>query len=135
MRLDEFLEKSGWSKSAVARKCGISRAALTSWTDEIPEKHAIKLAEVLLAEEPEPKIVRNCHPADMPDDELKEIIRTRSGTSDYDICQAHGWRIWEFNEAIAGWVKRNPYKKPEKGYDLSKYVKGGVVDKETGELK
>lgn len=128
MRLDEFLEKSGWSKSAVARKCGISRAALTSWTDEIPEKHAAKLSEVLLSDEAEPKVVRRCHPSDLPDDELKAIIRTRSGTTDEAICQEHGWRIPEFNEAIAGWVKRNPYKKPENGYDLSKYVKGGIVE-------
>jgi len=108
MRLDDFLDKSGWSKAAVARRLGISRAALTGWDGEIPDKHAVKLSAVLLAEEPEPKIVRRCHPSDLPDDELKAIIRGRSKTTDWDICQAHGWRVWEFYEAIAGWFKSNP---------------------------
>jgi len=126
MKLDEFLDKSGWSKAAVARELGISSPAVALW-DEIPDKHARCLAEVLLSSADEPEIVRTCHPRDLPDDELKEIIRNRSGTTDWDICQAHGWRVHEFTEAIAEWVKKNPYKKPENGYDLSKYKKANQV--------
>ncbi len=107
MLLSEFLEKSGWTKAAVARKLGISDPAVSKW-DEIPDKHVRVLAEALLKSEGEPKKVRKCHPRDLPDDELREIIRGRSKTTDWDICQEHGWRVWEFNEAIAGWVKRNP---------------------------
>lgn len=29
--------------------------------------------------------------------------------TDWEICQSVGLRVWEFNEMIAGWVKRNPY--------------------------
>lgn len=127
MKLEEFLAQSGWSKAAVARELGISPPAVALWV-EIPAKHLELLAEILLSEEEAPAVVRKCHPRDLPDDELKEIIRTRSGTTDWDICKANGWRIHEFNEAIALWLKRNPYKKPENGYDLSKYVKGGIVE-------
>lgn len=134
MKLEVFLEESGWSKAAIARELGISPPAVALW-DEIPDKHMKVLAGILITEEEAPPVVRKCHPKDLPDDELKLIIRSRSGTTDWDICKEHGWRIHEFNKAIADWVKRNPYKKPENGYDLSKYVKGGIVDKETGEFK
>jgi len=125
MKLVDFLEQSGWSKADVARRLGLSRAAVSGW-DEVPEKweptlHAAKL-------EKPPEVVRRvCSPMDLPDDELKVLIRNRAAVSDFDLCQERGWRVPEFHEAIAGWVKRNPYKKPENGYDLSRYVKGEVV--------
>ncbi len=119
MKLAHFLEASGWTKAAVARKLGISDPAVSKW-DEIPAKHEWILQAVLENEEAEPVAVRKCHPRDLPDDELKLIIRGRSGTTDELICREHGWRIHEFNEAIADWVKRNPYKKPRNGQDLSR---------------
>mgnify|MGYP001068513299 CR=1 FL=1 len=109
MKLDEFLESSGWSKKAVARYLQISPPAVSLW-DEIPKNHLSVLLDALKNEEPEPKIVRKCSPMDLPDDEMEAVIRTRSSVSDWDICQERGWRIHELNAAIAAWVKRNPYK-------------------------
>ena len=36
MKIDEFLIESGWTKSEIAQKLGISKAAVSKWT-EIPE--------------------------------------------------------------------------------------------------
>ena len=130
MKLSEFLELSGWSKKAVARKLQISPPAVSLWA-EIPEKHLEVLMEALSSAEDEPAVVRVCHPMDLPDDEMEAIIRNRAAVSDWDICQERGWRIHELNAAIAAWVKRNPYKKPENGYDLSRYSKGWVVGGES----
>ena len=35
MKIDEFILDSGWSKSEIAQKLGISKAAVSKW-DEIP---------------------------------------------------------------------------------------------------
>ena len=112
MKFAHFLETSGWTKADVARKLGLSRGALTSW-DDIPEKWVMVLEGVLSGTESPPEVVRVCSPMDLPDDEMKVIIRNRAAVSDWDICQSRGWRTHEFNAAIAAWVKRNPYKKPE----------------------
>jgi len=130
MKLVDFLEESGWSRSDVARKLGLTRGALTKW-DEIPERWEDVLSTILSSDEVPPKIVRECSPMDLPDDEMREVIRNRAAVSDWDICQERGWRIHELNAAIAAWVKRNPYKKPENGYDLSRYSKGWVVGGES----
>ena len=45
----------------------------------------------------------------------------------HEVCEVRGWQVWELSRAIDRLVERNPYKKPENGYDLSRYVKGGVV--------
>ena len=37
MKLDTFCIESGWSKSDVARKLGVSRSAVSQW-DEVPAK-------------------------------------------------------------------------------------------------
>jgi len=130
MKLAEFLESSGWSKAAVARYLQISPPAVALW-DDVPKKHLDTLLAGLGQDEPE--VVRTCHPMDLPDDEMEVIIRNRAAVSDWDICQSRGWRTHEFNAAIAAWVKRNPYKKPENeaqaslGYDLSRYIKGEVA--------
>lgn len=120
MKLSEELRARGLTKSKLADLLDVSRQTVHRMGEDISD-------EVLTILKGTPISVTHPHPNDLPDDELKVIIRSRSETSDWDICQEHGWRIWEFNEAIALWVKRNPYKKPENGYDLSKYVKGGVV--------
>jgi len=126
MKLSEFLGESGWSKAAVARALGISSPAVALW-DEVPDKHVAALSGFLSSSAEEPKVVRKCHPRELPDDEFGEIIQTISKKTIWGICQEHGWRVWEFNDALAGWVSRNPPVKPKDGYDLSKYKGGGVV--------
>jgi len=107
--LVEFLGLSGWTKSEVARRVGVSPAAVGKW-DEIPKQHLETLKTVLRDKEPAPLPERMSHPSDLSDDELKAIIRTRSKFGDWQICQEHGWRVWEFQKAILEWVKRNPYR-------------------------
>ena len=109
MLLDEFLEGTEWSKADVAGYLKISRSAVSQWV-QVPERYENDLLRVMESGE----VYNPNHPKHLPDGELEVIIRGRSKTTDWDICQEHGWRVWEFREAICEWVSRNPYQ-PNKG--------------------
>ena len=104
MELSEFLELTGWTKAQVSRHVGVSKAAVGQWC-EIPERYAEDLRLEAVRQIDPPKPVKA---AELSDDELREVIRTRGSISDWDICQSHGWRVWEFNRMIADLVKRHP---------------------------
>jgi len=112
MELIEFLEKSGWTQSQLARHLGLSRGALTKW-DEVPEKWfqscAVILSNLELSPIEPPKPVKRVDPKEVTDLELLKVIRTRGSVSDWDICQERGWRVWEFNQMIADLLKKHPY--------------------------
>jgi len=66
MTIDEFLTESGWTKSEIAQKLGISKAAVSKWT-EIPELQ-LKTLMILLGRNEKPDFVKEAmHDADMPD--------------------------------------------------------------------
>ena len=111
MKVAEFLESSGWSKAQLARHLGVTPAAVSQW-EEIPEKW-VQFCAVILSNlefnpvEP-PKPVKRVDPKEVTDLELLEVIRTRGEVSDFDICQTHGWRVWEFNQMISDLLKKYP---------------------------
>ena len=117
--LSDELRVRGLTKTALADLMNVSRQTIHRMGDEVSDEVLAILSDI-------PLVSVSVHPKDLPDDEMEKIIRNRAAVSDWDICQERGWRIWELNAAIAGWVKRNPYTKPENGYDLSRYVKGDV---------
>jgi hypothetical protein len=105
VKLIDFLEDSGWSKAELSRKIGVSRQGIGQW-DDIPEKWVSVLEGILDSSEGAPNPVGRFEPTD---EELLVIIRGRSKATDLDICQDHGWRIWEFNQMISDLVKKYPY--------------------------
>ena len=108
MELAEFLEASGWNKSQVARHIGVSKAAVGQWS-EIPERYLEDLREVLVREIDPPKPMKSAVLSDL---ELLKVIRGRSKTTDWAICQSHGWRVPDFYKMIADLVAKYPVDDP-----------------------
>ncbi len=46
MKLEDFLDRSGMTKAAVADFCQVTRSALTKW-EEVPDKHMVLLSSFL----------------------------------------------------------------------------------------
>jgi len=104
MKVSEFLEKSGWTKAELARHLGITPAAVSQW-DNIPPGYTVHLEDTRSPPPP----VKRVDPKSISDLELLKVIRTRGkDLSDFDICQAHGWRVPEFNQMIADLTKKYP---------------------------
>jgi len=118
MGLSKELEIRGLTKLEFSEILGVSRQTLHRMGDEVSEEVAKILAGIPRS---------TVKPWDLPDDELKEIIRNLAAIPKHEVCEGRGWQVWELSRAIDRWVERNPYKKPENGYDLSRYVKGEVV--------
>jgi len=68
MKIDEFILDSGWSKSEIAQKLGISKAAVSKW-DEIPVLQ-LETLRILLGRTEKPDFVETAEAmeaADIPD--------------------------------------------------------------------
>jgi len=98
MKLDELLELKGLSRAELSRRIGLSKAAISRWGDEVPEKW-VKVLDGLAPEVPI---------GEVPDDiwkwspaRIKEEVCVRRGReTDYEIARSLGLRVWEFNRLI-----------------------------------
>ena len=113
MRLSEVLKQKGLSKIKLAELLGVSRQTVQRMGEDVSDEVLAAInAYVPLTGE------RVKEPSRYTDDEILDLINRRGGLeadtnrekeTDWEICQSLGLRVWEFNEMIAGWVKRHPY--------------------------
>lgn len=123
MNLTEELKAKGLTKQELADLLGVSRKTVTRMGEEVSSEVMKVISEHI------PKVaVRSKEPGDFTDDEIRALLKRRGGLegetkppkegtspswgreTDYEICQSLGIRNWEFNQMIADFVKRNPYR-------------------------
>ena len=123
MKLTDELTAKGLSRGKLAELLGVSRKTVTRMGEEVTDEVLKVLAEFV------PKVgERNKEPKDFTDEEIAGFLKRRGGLegetkppkegtsspswgkeTDFEIAQSLGIRVWEFNQMIADWVKRNPY--------------------------
>ena len=107
MKLEEYLDSTGFTKASLARALDISKAAISRW-DEIPEKWVSQLDGL----KPEPDVPMAEKKKDWNKytvDEIRAICKRRGGLegmaerefeTDYEISRSLGLRVWEFNRMV-----------------------------------
>lgn len=114
MNLSEELKARGVSKTRLGQLLGVSRMTIQRMGENVTDE----VLEVLKGYVPVTSGKRK-EPVDYTDTEIQELLLRRGGLeadtnrdkeTDWEICQSVGLRVWEFNEMIAGWVKRHPYR-------------------------
>lgn len=113
MTLSEELKARGMSKIVLAKLLGVSRMTVQRMGETVTDE----VLEVLKGYVPISPDKRK-EPGDYTDEEIVELLQRRGGLegdlnrdkeTDWEICKSVGLRVWEFNEMIAGWVKRRSY--------------------------
>ena len=108
MKLADYLNKSGFSKSALSKVLGVSRQAISKW-DDIPTIWLDKIDGLV------PEVIEKQKEWDeFSHEEATDLIKRRGGIeadplreseTDHEIARSVGLKVWEFRRMIDRWVQ------------------------------
>ena len=119
MNLTSELMSRGLTRTKLAELLKVSRKTVQRMGEDVSDEVLKVLADYV------PESIVRKEPSDYTRDEVTALIKRRGGLeaetkppkqgetsaswgkeTDYEICQSVGLRVWEFNQMIADWVRR-----------------------------